>query len=209
MSIDSKYPRSVNGLQCIDNCYENSYVVNPITYQLHYVTDCACPTSTPNKNGKFIDKCENKYCVMENNVSNVIQDVEHESTFFLKFCYNINSFKNAIEWYYKNINKLYWTKERIINYSLCSYGIGDIDDDVVSFFIYYYTDNDIFKNAMREFKIHDYNKILDKELIYNCLIKYATLYNNKFLDMENPIINILNYFISYVKDGIHKLSISR
>jgi hypothetical protein len=147
---NTKYSKSVSGLQCIGPCVsKNKKIIHPVT--LETVTDkdnAFCPVAgfeiinekTNKKEIKYTDKC---YGVQVDTIDNntqimnvLIPELEFDVKHFLIMFYNIHSYEEGIEWINNNLGSPLTTRERIFECILNTYGFMiDIIDNRTSEFV--------------------------------------------------------------------------
>ena len=161
------FQNSKYGIQCIGPCYkENEIYKHPITKeyitQKNHKTCPINPITETNTDGedviiKLIDKCE-KVTSSEYNNLNVTDNIVNDFNckLFLKNIYNIESFRDTIN--YINKNKLnIITEKRLLNCSWKAFG-NNIDNLTTSIIKYYV--NKI--NTKWKLHIIKYNKNFNK-----------------------------------------------
>jgi hypothetical protein len=136
---NNKYPKSVNGIQCIGPCYvAGSTMIHPITLEeiiLPYDNFCPVDTNiiTDKKTGEKIidtfDFCNTPTVTQKNKkildkelrIKILAPTFTFNSTYFLKIYYNIGSLEEGIEWLEHNSADPYKTKERVFNQIMLLY----------------------------------------------------------------------------------------
>ena len=146
-NVIKKYPKSVNGYQCIGPCYEGkTLIVHPITLNTISKGYNFCPinlTQTGNvKQDNETDRClqpthniniTNKE--LEINMLNPYIDFNARQ--FISIYYDIHSFEDSMNWLEENKYLPLETKIRVIKNSLFIFGstIEMIDHRFIDFFI--------------------------------------------------------------------------
>lgn len=148
--LSKKYPKSVNGKQCVGICYKkNTKIVHPIYSRLVSKLDTSfCPVAEfyEKENGKMIrkdiDECnENiqKTDYIYNDIDLLYPYVDFTAQLFLNICYNIDNFSSGLTWISDNNYKSLDTRERVFNLLIDAFGetidIIEISDNrIVDFF---------------------------------------------------------------------------
>ena len=213
--MDSKFPKSKLGFQCIGPCYEaNTIISHPnilekITSNLPF-----CPTEgyklvdrkTGEEEVRYYDEC---YAPIKN-TDEIKQDwaipeLYFSCSHFLNFYYNINSFDKALDWIVDNTDKPIITRSRIMNCAWKSHynEIKIIDDRLVLFYVEIikkFWIKDIFPYVSKYIKIDGDNiKMSEKinvtsgdEKQYN--VEKINYFLKKFVN-QNTIYNFLDDYI--------------
>lgn len=201
--IETKYPKSKKGFQCISPCYkQNTIAVHPIT--MEYITEnypfCAVnewadiDPVTGKKINKISDKCINP--THSKNVSGkememniILPYIDFTSSQFLGIYYDIHSFEDAIDWISKQKHLVALrTQQRIIECALSAYGetMKIIDPQLVAFFIDVAKKNWIYNIYL---KINKYIEVDDDK------VSMVSPTLNK-LSTKDEIVSRTNYIIS-------------
>jgi len=205
ITTTKQYPRSINGRQCITNCYKpKSVILHPTT--LNFINDdqpfCAVDEyiiydKHNNKNiSKFHDICNKETTdVQEDIMSLVNPSLNFNSTLFLYTFYNINSFESGLDWITTYTHQNIRTKQRILELILNAYGesitivdtrfIDVLFEIIKTFYIDEYIDRlikYIYINDKNEIYIKETaqtndekTKVLKMDYIYNYLLNTNNL----------------------------------
>lgn len=192
-----KYPKSVNGKQCLGPCYKkNTKIIHPTYLNIVTSKDDFCPVGREEIfiNGKktliYTDVCnEVKINDSEQNTDNtynlLFPYVDFNPQLFLKLFYNINTFGEIIEWINDN-NTSIDTKERIFNLGVDAFkdnlDIIEISDTRIVDFIYELFNKKYFNNII--IPIFQYITVSDK---------YTKLGYDTKKDTDETIIIKTNY----------------
>lgn len=201
--VDTKYPKSKKGFQCISPCYtQNTIAVHPIT--MEYITEkypfCAVnewvdiDNATGKKTNKISDKCINPTHTKnasgkEVEMNIILPYIDFTSSQFLGIYYDIHSLEDAMNWIsnHKHLVALK-TQQRIIECALTAYGesMKIIDPKLVDFFI----------DTAKKNWIHDLYVKINKYIAINNdnVLMLSPDLNN--LSSTNEIVARTNYIIS-------------
>lgn len=141
----NRYPKSVNGHQCVGPCYHHGVRYrHPIYMDKIYNDDGpACPvTLYKNENGKDVnaDKClvptHKKEDTKEMELIGLTPYIAFNDDYFLNIYYGISTFEEGLSWINNNYELPTLTLSRIFNMSMKVYGNGiNIIDNRITQFI--------------------------------------------------------------------------
>ena len=209
-NIIKKYPKSINGNQCIGPCYEaKTLIIHPISLELVTDTNNFCPINSrleKNHDARLVDRCnnptENKNIESkELELSMLNPYIDFSSIRFLSVYYNIYTFEDALQWLENNIKSPLETKIRIIRNALFAFGsnIEMVDHRLVDFFIILIKKkyiNKIYNN------VYEYIGIVKNNIVFINPSENNIDKKENFIERINFIVKI---FIN--SDEIHKFLI--
>jgi len=205
-----KYPKSIHGKQCIGPCYDkNTSYIHPITLDTYKTKVPTCPTENwidENGDNKINDLCylPTKGKDDQSQLDLITPIISLNCDKFLKYCYNINSFDEAIDWNTNNNDPLY-TQLRIIECAWKNYGKSHdiINGDLIEFYkivIKKEWIHDIYNNINHFIYIDAKNKTI---YLKNTEETYQEEKNNKQNNKVEKINFIIKKFIT--NDIIYKI----
>lgn len=230
--LNKKYPKSMNGKQCVGMCYKkNTKIIHPIySHVVTNLNNSFCPVAEyyEKENGKMIkkdiDECNENIKKIEyiyNEIDFLYPYVDFNSAIFLNMCYNINNFSEGLTWITENSHLVLDTRERIFNLIIDAFAthidIIEISDNRIVDFLnilirskYSYTLKNLFKFIYIDDKTVSINEkskdssLYKKETDETIVIK--TNYILKNIITTNNITNFLaKYFKEKIEGSIEKL----
>ena len=136
----TKYPISLNGYQCIGQCYhKNTKIIHPLTYEDITRDYNFCPIDlTINSRNDMIDtdKCMNptKKIEISNNI--IVPSFKFSSKYFISIYYNIYNLEELLIWLDNNHREPFTTKKRVFNNGMAVYGNNlNMTDHRIIYFI--------------------------------------------------------------------------
>ena len=220
----TKYPSSVNGLQCLGPCYKpGTDMLHPIT--LTYMTNkdnpfCAVSKwikkdeNTGKKLVEYIDTCA--VPTQSKNIKNkdlelniIMPHIDFNCEQFLKIYYDIFSFEDSMAWLDKHDHVSINNKSRIVDCTLSKYGLNlndSIDLRLITFFIKYLETkyiNIIYKNINKYITIDNNNNNVyliipdNNELLENEYIVQRTNYIIDTFLQTDDMEKYIKKFISH------------
>lgn len=141
-----KYPKSINGHQCIGPCYEaKTLIVHPIELELVTDDNHFCPVNArleKTHEKRLVDRCsnptENKNIESKELELSILNPyIDFSYIRFLSVYYNIYTLEDALQWIDDNAKSPLETKIRIMKNALFAFNtkIEMIDHRLIDFFI--------------------------------------------------------------------------
>jgi hypothetical protein len=178
MNENKKYPKSLNGLQCISPCFPANYLTtHPITLQKVMGMDKINPychiLPHMNEEKKHIavavcSKPSTNEEIKKHQVNLLIPIANIDSSIFLRGFYDIITFEDGMNWIINNENKPVMTRLRVFDNMLIAYGkdIDIIDIRMVDFMVDVIKKlwiKDIYKELHKYIFINEKKEIFIKE----------------------------------------------
>ena len=180
--IVKKFPKSINGSQCIGPCYNaKTLIIHPLEMSIITNKNNFCPINSGTDSKMLTDICLNpidsndiNYKDLEITMLNPY--IDFNSFKFLSIYYNILSIEDTYKWLDENKKSSLDTKIRILRNALFAFSskIELIDNRL----------SDIFVHIIKK-------KYINK--IYNNIYKYISVERNNILFMENNLDKKENY----------------
>lgn len=165
MNNKNKYPRSINGRQCLGPCTkQGNIILHPISLEYIVNTDHPfCPVIDHKYPHITLDECKlsevNNKDINHDHFSTVTPLVGFTCSDFLKDNYNIYSIENMLQYINSNSDIPKTSKIRLINCSWKEFGSNK--NNISDIFV------DFYRNFIKKYWIKSFYSHLGKSLFYD------------------------------------------